>query len=224
MCKSLQKRLPHARRGEFYIMDKIIITISRQFGSGGREFGRRLSDELGIAYYDKEIISAIAARTELSEEYVHRIVEHKPYVPLPITTGVTFHATDHVMEHTFAVYNEQRKIIREMAEKSDCVIVGRCSDFILKDMHPLRVFVYADMKSRAERCRRKAPEHENLSDKALIRHINRTDKARARYYEMYTGHKWGNILSFDVCVNTSHIPVKDAARELGKAIKNMREK
>ena len=203
-------------------MEKIIITISRQFGSGGREFGRRLADELGIAYYDKEIISSIAHRTQLSEDYVRRIAEHKPYVPLPITTGITFHATDHIAEHTFAVYNEQRKIIREMAEKSDCIIVGRCSDFILKDMHPLRIFVYADIKSRAERCRKKAPENEDFSDKALIRHINKTDKARARYYELYTGRKWGDKLRYDLCINTTHISVKDSARELGIAIKRLR--
>ena len=204
-------------------MDKIIITISRQFGGGGREFGRRLSDELGIAYYDKEIISAIAQRTELSEEYVHRIVEHKPYVPLPITTGMTFHSADPMLEHTFAVYNEQRRIIREMAEKSDCVIVGRCADFILKDMRPLRVFVYADIKNRAERCRKKAPEHEHLSDKTLIRHIKKTDRARARYYELYTGHKWGDKLRYDICINTSQLSVKDTARKMSVAIKSSRE-
>ena len=116
-------------------MGNLIITVGREFGSGGREFGRRLSDDLEIAYYDREIITEIAKRTSLSEEYVHQIVERKPYMPFPITTGRTFYPlTDPVVEQTLSVYNEQHNIIREMAEKSDCVIVGRCADRILKDI------------------------------------------------------------------------------------------
>ena len=110
-------------------MANFIVTVGREFGSGGRELGRRLSEDLGIAYYDRQIITEIAKRTSLSEEYVHQIIEHKPYMPFPITIGRSFYPlTDPVVEQTLSVYNEQHNIIREMAEKSDCVIVGRCAD------------------------------------------------------------------------------------------------
>ena len=201
------------------VMDRLIITIGREFGSGGREFGRRLSDDLKIAYYDREIISGIAKRTSLSEEYVHQIVERKPYMPFPITTGRTFYPlTDPVVEQTLSIYNEQNNIIREMAEKSDCVIVGRCADRILKDMHPLRIFVYSDMPSRLKRCREKAPEH--MSDSALRRHILKIDRERARYYSFYTGKKWGDRLNFDLCINTAHITPKEAAAQLASVLKD----
>lgn len=200
---------------EEYFMDRIIITIGREFGSGGREFGRRLSEDLQIAYYDREIVTEIAKRTSLSEEYVHGIIEHKPYMPFPITTGRSFYPlTDPIVEQTLSVYNEQQNIIREMAEKSDCVIVGRCADRILKDMHPLRIFVYSDMPSRIARCRTKAPEHEHMSDSALRRHILKIDKERAKYYSFYTGRKWGDRTNYDLCINTSNITPKEAAAEL----------
>ena len=138
-----------------------IITVGREFGSGGRELGRRLADYLHIAYYDKEIITEIAKRTKLSEEYVHNVVEHHPYPLLPITIGRSFNPMGNPMfQITQAVYAEQTKILKEMGEQSDCVIVGRCADYILRDDKPFRIFVYADMESRIKRCQSRAPEGE----------------------------------------------------------------
>lgn len=103
-----------------------IITVGREFGSGGREFGRRLAEILGIAYYDQEIIMEIVNQTELSEQYVRNIVEQKPVVSFPIHAGRTFHMIGNpVVEQSQKIYQKQCKVIREMAEKSDCVIVGR---------------------------------------------------------------------------------------------------
>lgn len=90
------------------------------------------------------------------------------------------------------IYQEQSRIIREMAAKSDCIIVGRCGDYILKDQRPFRIFVYADMESKMERCREKASQEEQMTDKDLKQHILGIDKKRAKYYEFYTGHKWGD--------------------------------
>ena len=131
-----------------------IITIGREFGSGGREVGKRLSDELGIAYYDNEIITEIAKRTELAEGYVQHVMENGPTALMPITIGRTFYmGADPVMEQNNAIYREQSLLVQELAEKSDCVIVGRSADYILRDKKPLRLFIYADMESRMERCR-----------------------------------------------------------------------
>lgn len=201
-----------------------IITIGREFGSGGRELGKRLADHLGIAYYDKEIIEEISKRTNLSEQYVHQIIEQKPgYYHHPITIGRTLHAsgTDYLVKQHTAVYAEQANVLREMAEKSDCVIVGRCADYILKELDPLRIFVYADMPCKIKRCREKAEVEEHMSDHELKKMIQRVDKNRAHYYHYYTGKKWGRHSNYDLCINTSALPVKEFAEALAGMIRGM---
>ena len=106
-----------------------------------------------------------------------------------------------------------------MAAKSDCVIVGRCADYILKQYNPFRIFVYADMESRMARCRAKAPEEEEMTDKELKQHILGIDKKRAKYYEFYTGHKCGDKLNFDLCVNTSGIVIKEIVPGMAAMLK-----
>ena len=194
-----------------------IITIGREFGSGGRELGRRLSEALGIAYYDQEIVSEIARRTEMSEQYVQSIVENRPSFSFPIHIGRSFcPMPSPALEQSLAVYQEQSRIITEMAQKSDCVIVGRCGDYILRDFEPFRIFVYADLESRMERCRAKAPEDEKMTDRELKQHIHGIDRKRAKYYEFYTGHKWGDRLNFDLCINTSRTVIKEIVPVLAR--------
>lgn len=202
-----------------------IIAIGREFGSGGRELGRRLSEKLGFAYYDQEIISEIARRTEMSEQYVQSIVEHKPSFSFPIHIGRSFYpAPTPVFDQSMAVYHEQARIITEMAQKSDCVIVGRCGDYILKEYEPFRIFVYADMESKIKRCRQKASEEEQMSDKELKQHILGIDRKRAKYYEFYTGHKWGDKLNFDLCINTSRAVIKEIVPAVAGLFENQKKK
>lgn len=187
-----------------------IITIGREFGSGGREVGKRIAEELGIAYYDNEIITGIAQRTELAEEYVHQIIENKPIHYYPITVGQSFNNTiNPLAQKTGAIYAEQSNVIREMAQTSDCVIVGRCADFILRDLKPLRLYIYADMPSRIARCRKKGDHGEGMSDRRLAREIRRIDKDRAKYYSFFTGQKWGDRCNYDLCINTSSASIQD---------------
>ena len=191
----------------------MVITLGREFGSGGRELGRRLADHLQIAYYDKEILSEIAKRTQLTEEYVHNVVEHHPYPLLPITIGHSLYP-DMTFQIQQSVYVEQSNIIKEMAAASDCIIVGRCADYILRDIKPFRIFVYADMESRISRCHQRAPEGEHLSDKEMKQMIQKVDKGRAKYYEFYTGEKWGDKSSYDLCINTSNVVIKELVPHL----------
>ena len=194
-----------------------IITIGRGFGSGGREFGCRLSETLGVAYYDQEIISEIAKRTSLSEKYVQAVVEHRPSFSFPIHIGRSFYpSANPAFEQTMTVYQEQARIITEMAAKSDCVIVGRCADYILQEYRPFRIFVYADMASKIKRCREKGPEEEALSEKELRQKISGIDKKRAKYYAFYTGHAWGDKLNFDLCVNTTQTVIKEIVPAIAK--------
>ena len=192
-----------------------IITIGREFGSGGREIGRRLSENLGFAYYDQEIISEIAKRTSLSEKYVEAIVEQHSLFSFPIHIGRSFYpVADPALDQTLKIYQEQTRIILEMARKSDCVIVGRCADFILKEENPFRIFVYADVESKLRRCRTKGPAQENLSDRELKQKMSGIDKKRANYYELLTGRSWGNKLNYDLCINTSGLDIKQLAQAL----------
>lgn len=199
----------------------MIITIGREFGSGRRELGRRLSEILGIAYYDQEIITEIARRTDLSERYVQEMSEKRPmYNTFPIHTGRSFYYMQNSpLNLSLSIFQEQSAIIREMAKKSDCVIVGRCADDVLRESNPFRIFVYAEMESRLKRCRQKAPKDEHLSDKEMIANIRRIDKNRSRYYELYTGKTWGDRLLYDLCINTTRIPVEDAAAMTAKIVK-----
>ncbi len=199
-----------------------IITIGREFGSGGRELARRLSEKLGYAYYDQEILREIASRTKLSESYVQAIVEHSPITSFPIHVVRSFHPVmSPMMDQTNKVCQEQTAIIREMAEKSDCIIVGRCADYILREFKPLRIFVFADMSEKILRCREKAGDADTLSDKELEKQIKSIDRNRKKYYDFYTGQEWGNRSNYDILINTTNIPIESAARELCGLIKSM---
>jgi cytidylate kinase len=197
-----------------------IITIGREFGSGGRELGRRVARELGFDYYDKEILSEIARHTSLSEEYVQQVVENQPRQLFPITVGRSFLYVDtQPLQQASSVFRAQQEIIREMAERSDCVIVGRCADYILRDMKPFRIFVYADIQSRIDRCRSRAPEGENLTDKEYKQQIVSVDKSRARYYDFYTDMKWGDKLNYELCINTTNQDIAALAGFLARIFK-----
>ena len=194
-----------------------IITIGREFGSGGREIGRRLAERLNFAYYDQEIVIEIAKRTDLAEEYIKNIEERQPLPLLPITIGRTFTlAPNTIADQSQAVYTEQSKVIQEMAQKSDCVIVGRCADYVLRETSPFRLFVYADMNSKMERCRKKGYEENLLNDQELQRKILSVDRARAKYYQFYTDQVWGDKKNYDLCMNTSAIDIKKAVDAIAK--------
>lgn len=194
-----------------------IITIGREFGSGGRELGRRLSEQLGAAYYDQEILTEIAKRTSLSEEYVRQIVEHRPITSYPIHVGRSFYpSVNPILEQSQNIYAEQARIIKEMAAASDCVIVGRCADYILRESNPFRIFVYADEASKLARCRQRAPEQEHLSDKELRQQMRAKDKNRAKYYEFYTGQAWGDKVHYDLCINTSNSDIRQVVAVVAK--------
>ena len=196
------------------------ITIARQFGSGGRELGRRLAEELNVEYYDREILTAIAEHTELAEQYVRSVVERRPHGLMPITVGSSFdYVNDYALRQAQSVYQAQSEIILDLASRSDCVIIGRCADYILRDQHPLRLFVCADLDARVERCRARDHGEEGLTDKELRRRILQMDKERARYYEFYTGAKWGDMLNYDICINTTGKDIRQLVPAIARLLR-----
>lgn len=203
-----------------------IITISREFGSGGRELGKRLAEELHVAYYDREIVTAIAQRSDLAEDYVGQILENRIMTYYPITVASSFAAmppTDTLQYVNHGIYNAQNEIILELGQKSDCVIVGRCADYILEDYKPFNIFVYADMESRMARCRAKGSKDASLSDKELAKKIQSIDKSRAQYYRFYSGRSWGDKSNYDLCINTSGRSIEKLAKAIAYTITNTNE-
>lgn len=194
---------------------KRIITIGREFGSGGRELGRRLSEKLHVAYYDHEIITEIAKRTSMSEEYVRQVSESSPVMSFPIHVRHSFYyGPNPMLQQSLSIYSEQHKLLLELAKKSDCIIVGRCADYILRDAQPFRVFVYADTESKLKRCMERKAEDESLSEAQMKKRMTDIDRGRAKYYEFFSEQKWGAKENYDLLVNTSGADVKKLADAL----------
>ncbi len=184
-----------------------VITVSRQFGSGGRELGKRLSDHLGWDYYDKEIIEALAEDQGMDPDYVRRVLSSHGWHNIQLTYRNSFShlGFSHGVQTQLLV--RQREIIQEIAEAgNDCIIVGRDADVILQDYRPFRIYVCADMKARTARClshEQKKPVSEQLSEAEIIRNIRRIDRNRAHTREILTGKHRGDASTFDLTVNTA---------------------
>jgi len=185
-----------------------IITISREFGSGGRELGKRLADELGYSYYDREIVEEIAKKSELDENYVAYALDGGMFRNFPVHFGRTFSYSPTLMANETKLMSDQNKLIRELAEKGNCIIIGRAADIILRENNPFNLFIYADMPSKVARCREKGGEHEHLSDRELMRKIKKIDADRKRYHGLISEIPWGDKRGYHLCVNTSGREIK----------------
>ncbi len=185
-----------------------IITISREFGSGGRELGKRLAEQLGFNYFDREIISEIASKTELDENYISMILE-KGISAYPIHIGQTFSGVSTINHTPIEVLVAQEKILKELAEKGDAVFIGRSADAILKEYNPLNIFVYADMDYKLARCKKKGEVDINLKDKVLCKKIKNVDKGRYRNHSLIGDTKWGDRKSYHLMVNTTDLKIAD---------------
>ena len=186
-----------------------VITISRQFGSGGRELGKRLADALGYAYYDKEILENVADETQTSEWYAQKVLDRGIVPGSSLHFGHSFAYYSPVNQETVKVLLAERNVLKSLAEKGDCVIVGRGANAVLEDYHPFNIFVYARMEARMQRCRRRAPEDENLSDKELAKKIRQVDGLRARSLELVSDYKWGDRDGYDLLINTSDLSIPE---------------
>lgn len=201
----------------------ICITIGREFGSGGREVGKRLADELNFAYYDTEIIKNIAKESGYAEGIVEKYSESKVTRQFPITFGRTFSYAP-MTNLNDEIFLHKRKILEQFAESGDCVIVGRCADQVLKKQNPFKVFVHSsDMDKRIDRCYDKVPEDKKLSRKDIEKHIKMIDKGRADYYQYYTDEKWANMKNYNLSVDTGIFDTKQAVAIICTAVKSKYE-
>ena len=179
-------------------MAKRIITISREFGSGGRFIGEEVAKKLGIAYYDKNIIGQIAEKSGLSPEYIQENAELSPKKGLFAYAFSGRDITGKSVEDM--VYEAQRNIILELAEKEPCVIIGRNADYILKDRDGvLNVFIHGDMPEKIKRI----TGLYNVKEKEAVKMMADTDKRRRTNYNFYTDQNWGKASNYTLCLNSS---------------------
>lgn len=181
-------------------MAKRIITISREFGSGGRFIGEEVAKKLGIAYYDKNIIGQIAEKSGLSPEYIQENAELSPKKGLFAYAFSGRDITGKSVEDM--VYEAQRNIILGLVEKEPCVIIGRNADYILKDRDDvLNVFIHGDMPEKIKRI----TGLYNVKEKEAVKMMTDTDKRRRTNYNFYTDQNWGKASNYTLCLNSSQL-------------------
>ena len=194
-------------------MEKKIITISREFGSGGRTIGRMVAEKLGIPFYDKELVDQIALESGFAPKFIEEHGEHSPGKSL-FSYAFAPQGVPGVMNGLSAadfLWNIQCSVILQLADQGPCVIVGRNADYILKDRDDcLHAFIHADMDFRADRIVRLYGE----SEKSPEARLQEKDKRRKANYQHYTGRTWGQAHNYDVCLNSSSLGVDRCAEIL----------
>lgn len=199
----------------------IVITIARQYGSGGKTIGEMLANELGIHYYDKELSKLASDTSGINEAMFVNADENKKNIPIFKSSKSAYHgevlppeSADFTSDDN--LFNYQAKVIKELAEKESCVIIGRCADFVLKDYdNVLSVFVHAPH----DFCMEQAAKKHSMSTKDLEKLIARIDKHRADYYKYYTGNEWTDARNYDLCLNSSRLGFDRCVEEIKSYIK-----
>ena len=208
--------------------DNIIVTIARQYGSGGHEVGELLAKEHNLVFHDKSLIEIAAQKSGIDLEVLKKADEDvTPSFLYSIAVGnfdmypLSINMSPYEMPINDKLFNLQADIIRECADKAPSVFVGRCADYILNGYKKvLKVFIYADMDSRAKRIAQK----ENVSEQDARVLIYKTDKRRANYYNYYTSLKWGKSENYNLMIDTSSVGTQGAAKIIGEYIKILENK
>ena len=203
-------------------MEKKVITISREFGSGGRTIGRMVAEKLGIPFYDKELVEQVALESGFAPTFVEEHGEHSPsksffsYAFAP--QGVP--GVMNGLSSADFLWNIQCSVILQLAEKGPCVIVGRNADYVLKD-HPdcLHAYIHADIPFRADRIVRLYGE----SEKSPEARLHEKDKRRRVNYQHYTGRNWGTAQNYDICLNSAKIGIEACADIIVKMVLDSKE-
>ena len=190
------------------VLDKqVIITISREYGSGGRYIGKLVADKLGIKLYDKEFVEKLAEDTGLSAEYIENNEQKRS--PLEILNNGYYSGLNNSDE----LFIKESELIKEVTNRESCVIIGRCADFILKDNdNVIKVFVSSNMNDKIQR----ATEFYGIKKNKAEKEINRINKLRASHYKYYTERDWKDMSNYDICINSDKIGIENAANLICK--------
>ncbi|MCI6630224.1 MAG: cytidylate kinase-like family protein [Lachnospiraceae bacterium] len=188
-------------------MSNQVIVISRQFGSGGRKIGKTLSDRLKIPFYDMALIEMASKRSNADYEALLEVdekrVSPRKWYSFPIEVGMEYQMQKVPMNEE--LFNLQAEIIKDLANQSPCIMIGRGADYILRgNERMLSVFIHADMETK----KKIVSEHYNLSPEDAVSLIKKTDKQRATYYNYYTEYKWGDVDSYDITLDRSRFGIE----------------
>ena len=200
-------------------MGNYAISISREFGSGGRLIGKQLATALGIPCYDRTIIQKTSEKSGLSPDFIARAEErarsrfHLSIAPVGIGTPAL---ADQGVPVSHQAFFAQADVIRELADEGPCVIVGRCSDYILGERPEcLKVFIHAGLDSRVERC----VEEYHIPAEDMARRVVQMDRGRSNYYNYYTGHTWGDMRRYDLTLNSAVTGIEGAVELIVTLVK-----
>ena len=204
-------------------MDKTIINIGRQLGSGGSQIAKMLAEEFGCEFYDRKLLNLAAKESGFPEEMFEKTDEHVGFLkslftmPLPIISDSNFYKSD-ISED--GLFQFQSDAIRKAAEKGSCVFVGRCADYVLRDdPHAINIFVSADMEWRANR----VMERHACSHDEAVKIIRLAEDKRASYYNYYTGKRWGDSASYHLCINSSLLGLRKTADVIALFIREWKQ-
>lgn len=187
-----------------------VITISREFGSGGRELGKRLADYLNYDYYDSEIISMLAEKCGMDDGYIENVLGKNGLKEYNFTFRNTIRSAVYSQKVKVNLLVRQKKVIEGIAALGrNCVIVGRNADVILEESKPFSIFVCADTETKLMRCRERASADEKLTDRQIIRSMKQIDGARKEYRELVTGSAWGERSAYNLTINTTGWNIKE---------------
>ena len=213
-------------KSEVPMAKRVVITIARQYGSGGREIGEKVAEALGIPLYDKEIITDAASKGDLNTDIIKNADESAANSLLYTLAmgsniaGTTMHF-GYKMPINDRLFILQSELIKEYAQKGSCVIIGRCGDYVLRDTKDvLRIFIYGDLENRKARI---AERHPEIKSSQIVDVINKTDKRRASYYNFYTGNKWGKYDNYDMAINSSTLGIDGTAAIIVASAKKLLE-
>lgn len=203
-------------------MHSLVITIGRQYGSGGRLIGEAVANKLDVPFYNRNMIDMIAEKSGLARDYITRREDKVPsrmiWAPLVGDTGMSLLYNLSYYTNSDRMFFAQSEIIREIAAKGSCVIVGRCADYILNEQaNILKVFVYADKKDRIERIVSEYGVERSKASKT----IDNTDNGRAKYYTHYTEMTWGDCRHYNLCIDSSRFGIESASDIIVEAAKKL---
>lgn len=207
-------------------MDNVVITIARGYGSGGKTIGKMLAAELGIDYYDRELLKMASDESGINEYLFNKADEKLKSTLLfkiarKVYSGELISPDSDDFVSNDNLFNYQAKVIKELAENESCVIVGRCADFVLKDYkHVIKIFVHAPFES----CVNTVIDMFGITRKEAEKKILTTDKHRSEYYKYYTGRDWDNAGNYDLCLNTDDLSYEKCVEIIKDFIKIKTEK
>jgi len=200
-------------------MEKYVITIGRQLGSGGKSIGLQLSQRLNIPCYDKELIQIASRESGLGGEFFEKIDEKSSFSFFGKYFGfrsgfMGYNESNYLCNET--LFKIQSDVIRDLAEKESCIFIGRCADYILRDnSNCLKIFVSASIKDRVDRLM----QYEQLTEKEALIHIEKNDKKRSAYYNFYSNKVWGMASSYDLCFNSSLLSIEEIVELIEEQVK-----